>query len=1069
MPNNLLNSSGVTRLSHDAKQYANSRIRELTYAEYDALSQAEKMNGTWYFVREEIVNKPVMTINDVSYTGSAVSPTFTGFDSTKMSITGNTATEIGTYVAKISPLRGYCWPDITQIQETYTWTISQATSILTVPEQNGTLTYDTTQQSPTWDSHYDSTKMTVTGDTGTNAGEYTATFSLIDKTNTQWSDGTTTDKTATWSIEPKAITFTGLSNKDKTYNGSSQAPTIPTYDSSEVTVSGDTSGINAGDYTVSFTLKSTTNYKWDDDTTAEKTDSWAIAKATFTATVSVDGYAYAGTKSTPSVSANPGGGTVTYYASATAGGTATEWSQVTATTYDAGTRYCYALINATENYEGCITAPTAYTISKGTLSATVSISGYTYAGTKSTPTISGNTGGGTVTYYGRSTSTGTGTAWTSVSSTTYDAGTRYCYATIAETTNFQAYTTPNTSFTIAKANFTATVSISGYTYAGTKSTPTLSNNPGNASVTYYGRSTSTGSGTVWSNVTSTTYNAGTRYCYAVIAESTNYNSYTTVNTSFTIAKASFTATVSISGYTYGGTKSTPTVSNNPGSGTVTYYGRSTSTGTATNWSNVTSTTYDAGTRYCYAVIAETTNYNSYTTTNKSFTISKAAGAFTLSKSSVSLNSTTTSDTVTATVTGNGVISAVSNNTSVSTVSVSGNKITITGVATGSTTITVSLSGTTNYSAPSNKTISVAANMVPPTVFGVEWTNNTQSPVMTRTDDSANFADPVPAINGGTGSSPFDNIMPWSGMQIVEDSNAGTLVQIPKFWYKQTITNGKLSLKIANEAKTGYKVAPAFQNRGDGSGERNYVYVGRYYCSSTNYKSVTGQTVKDNITRATARTAISNLGSNIWQFDFALLQTIRMLYLVEFANWDIQSTIGAGVRSSIRTTGGTDSMQYHTGTMASIRNGSGAIQYRYIEDIGANIFSFVDGIWLNYEDVYVITNPLQFADSPDYSTSPTTYPGTKIGTLPFSYASSGVISEVQLPTNTDYDWIQFPSQVVTSAVDYKKYTCSGIAYSRGTNVYAIGGSSGDMYDMMFWNVGNQSTYSGNAFGCRLMKL
>ena len=82
------------------------------------------------------------------------------------------------------------------------------------------------------------------------------------------------------------------------------------------------------------------------------------------------------------------------------------------------------------------------------------------------------------------------------------------------------------------------------------------------------------------------------------------------------------------------------------------------------------------------------------------------------------------------------------------------------------------------------------------------------------------------------------------------------------------------------------------NRGDGKGERDVIYVGRYHSCST-YKSTTGQLPKNNITRSDARTAAHSLGSNVWSFDFATRVTIWMLYLVEFADWNSQDKIGYG--------------------------------------------------------------------------------------------------------------------------------------------------------------------------------
>lgn len=71
-------------------------------------------------------------------------------------------------------------------------------TIITVPSQSGTLTYNGNSQSPSW-TGYSSTTMTLGGTTsGTNAGSYNATFTPT--TNYRWSDGTVTAKTVAWSI-----------------------------------------------------------------------------------------------------------------------------------------------------------------------------------------------------------------------------------------------------------------------------------------------------------------------------------------------------------------------------------------------------------------------------------------------------------------------------------------------------------------------------------------------------------------------------------------------------------------------------------------------------------------------------------------------------------------------------------------------------------------------------------------------------------------------------------------------------------------------------------------------------
>jgi len=121
------------------------------------------------------------------------------------------------------------------------------------------------------------------------------------------------------------------------------------------------------------------------------------------------------------------------------------------------------------------------------------------------------------------------------------------------------------------------------------------------------------------------------------------------------------------------------------------------------------------------------------------------------------------------------------------------------------------------------------------IYGAEW-DGSSSTVLSRTDESALFVDPNPYVADGNhpGSSPFDNLMPWKGMT-VETINDNVLVKVPKFWYKITTNGSSIKFQIADKATSGFNVSPAHQDRGDGAGERDYIYVGRYHSIST-YKS-----------------------------------------------------------------------------------------------------------------------------------------------------------------------------------------------------------------------------------------
>ena len=346
-----------------------------------------------------------------------------------------------------------------------------------------------------------------------------------------------------------------------------------------------------------------------------------------------------------------------------------------------------------------------------------------------------------------------------------------------------------------------------------------------------------------------------------------------------------------------------------------------------------------------------------------------------------------------------------------------------------------------------------------TTYGVTW-DKSSSTVLSRSGASALFEDPVPYVEGATEyGSPFDNLYPWSDMRVVEDPNAGTLVAIPKYWFKWTDDTSTLKLEIANYAAEGFSVSPAHRDRGDGKGERNVVYIGRYHCSIDDYKSTTGVKPKASMTRANFRTNIHNLGSTIYQNDFAMFWTIRMLYLVEYADWNCQKIIGYGCgnESSTDVMGYTDSMPYHTGTMLSSRTTYGlGTQYRYIEGLWDNVLDWCDGIYFSSANVYAIMNPNNFSD---------TTGGTLVGTRP---TSSGYIKSWGISTIDGFDWFLYPATTGGSATtyvpDYCYYNSSGVVLCVGGGYYQY------LYCGLFCLNGRGGASSTNGdIGSRLMVL
>lgn len=397
-----------------------------------------------------------------------------------------------------------------------------------------------------------------------------------------------------------------------------------------------------------------------------------------------------------------------------------------------------------------------------------------------------------------------------------------------------------------------------------------------------------------------------------------------------------------------------------------------------------------------------------TTTAKTvkWNIAKTAGSLSLSLSAVTLNRTNLSKTVNATRAGNGAISVESSNTGVATASVnSDGVITINHVnqASGTAIITVKVAAGTNHNAPANKTITVTAQFT--TIYGVEWDWTSSGPTNgVRTDAAAGFGNPSPAVNNGNGSSPFDNLMPWAGM-VRETRAGGVEVKEPKYWFKWTKTGKKLKLQIADGPAEGFYVDPVNMDRGDGLGELDFSYIGRYHCGS-DYKSTTNVAQKVSITRSTARSGIHGLGANFFQIDFAQFWYVGMLFLVEFADWNGEK-IGRGCSTSGSTAnnGATDAMQYHTGTTAANRDSYGFTQYRNIEGWWDNVFDWMDGCYYNSNGLNVITNPNQFSDSAN---------GVLVGK---PGGSNGYPSDFAIPTQSGLEWALYPSERSGSTTTY----------------------------------------------------
>lgn len=347
-------------------------------------------------------------------------------------------------------------------------------------------------------------------------------------------------------------------------------------------------------------------------------------------------------------------------------------------------------------------------------------------------------------------------------------------------------------------------------------------------------------------------------------------------------------------------------------------------------------------------------------------------------------------------------------------------------------------------------------------YGVDWFYSNSSPQLTRIGSATNFSDPQPATSvSGSGSSPFDNIMPWAGMKryniingVVSYSqdDAGfsqtdydTVVYIPEFYYRaeKDTTEQRWTWAISPTAQEGFTKHP-------GSGR----YVGRYHTSgdSNGVFSKSGVMPLVNTTRAKFRTYSHSKGANWYMLDIATWSALQMLYLVEFANFDSQTKLGTGwvVGSAAVSGGGTDNAAYHTLEISAGHN-----QYRWIEDPFSNCDDWIDG--------YVGSTSATYA-----AASETGYSGGTAGlnNLGFALSDSGSIRGFGYSDKAPWAFIPDASDSGDSV--YSTYVCDRVIARSATSPVGVGGNyNANAGFGFFYFYEHSDAYTGAYLGSRLL--
>lgn len=269
-------------------------------------------------------------------------------------------------------------------QKAETNALTVAPKSVTIPVAAGSYTYNgETQQFGFEDgTGVDSSYYTLSSAAeGQNAGTYTVTASLNDKTETAWANNTTGDITLTWTIAQKEITPTIANISEQQYTGSQIKPEIAVKDGETPLTEDDYTvsygeNINVGENNGSVTVKAAENgnYTFQDVTAHFNIVAQAGSISVTAKDAEYTGNAYAESNIEVAKNNETASVTFTYYtdAGATERTTAENSGAASdgAAPKNAGTYYVKASMGASGNYGSAESTVASFTITKKALTIT---------------------------------------------------------------------------------------------------------------------------------------------------------------------------------------------------------------------------------------------------------------------------------------------------------------------------------------------------------------------------------------------------------------------------------------------------------------------------------------------------------------------------------------------------------------------------------------------------------------------------------------------------------------------------------------------------------------------------
>jgi len=356
---------------------------------------------------------------------------------------------------------------------------------------------------------------------------------------------------------------------------------------------------------------------------------------------------------------------------------------------------------------------------------------------------------------------------------------------------------------------------------------------------------------------------------------------------------------------------------------------------------------------------------------------------------------------------------------------------------------------------------------------------------------------------------FDNIAPWKDMRrcnLADDltvnayygdptfaydgTNGQVMVEIPRFFWKAYDVAGENAIVylVSPVQKEGFELYPAFQ---DGYQTYENLYIGAFEAGL--YDSSAGSYVGDGVTYdyandimasvagvqplsgnsnhldiAEARQLAENRGSG-WSLQYyTAREAINLLFYIEYADYNSQSSLSQGITN---LDSGTGNHSQNTGHTTGLGNSSGEVSitpengaigaaatypfsYRGIENYWGNIGEFVDGINIRDNVPYISNN--------DFQSDLFSAPYESLGrTLPSSngYGSGQVL-------DTDIGLSSLPISLNGSS---SSYYCDYYYQNTGDRIARVGAgwSYGSGSGLACWGLSGDSASSSRTFSSRLM--